>query len=125
MMRVRTLLLAAAAAGLAACATAQSASMTPSEGRDCFHADSVSGFSVIDDHNVGISVGASRRYTMHTDWDVSDLDWTQAITLRSDSSWICTGNVFGQVEVTGGSLNRSFPIQTITRDPDPPGQVGS
>jgi hypothetical protein len=125
MMRLRTVLLAATAAGLAACATEQSASTEPRENRDCFQSRSVSGFSVVDEHNVRISVGASRSYTMHTNWNVNDLDWTQAIALRSDSSWICTGNVFGQVEVTGGSLGRTFPIQTITRDPDPAGQVGS
>ena len=124
-MRFRTVLLAAAAAGLAACATEQSASMTPAEGRDCFRAQSVSGYSAVDENSVRIRVGASRSYTMHTNWNVNDLDWTQAIALRSDSSWICTGNVFGQVEVTGGSLGRTYPIQTITRDPDPPGQEGS
>ena len=125
MMRFRTILLAAAAVTLTACATEQSASMTPAEDRDCFRAQSVSGYTVVDDHNVRVSVGANRHYTMHTSWNVNDLDWTQAIVLESDSSWICTGNVFGQVEVTGGALGRSFPIQTVTRDPDPPGQEGS
>jgi hypothetical protein len=124
-MRLRTVLLAAAAASLAACATEQSASTSSGEERDCFRAQSVSGYSAVDEHSVRIRVGASRSYTMHTNWNVNDLDWTQAIALRSDNSWICTGNVFGQVEVTGGSLGRTYPIQTITRDPDPPGQDGS
>jgi hypothetical protein len=124
-MRIRTVLLAAAAASLAACATEQSASTNPSADRDCFRANSVSGYSVIDEHNVRVRVGPSRSYTMHTNWNVNDLDWTLAIALRSDNGWVCTGNVFGQVELVGGTLGRTFPIQTVTRDPPPPGQEGS
>jgi len=126
-MRIRTALLAAAAAGLAACTptTTDTASMTPSEGRDCFRAESVSGYEIIDDHNIRVRIGPSRSYTLHTTWNANDLDWTQTIALRSDTGWICTGNVFGAVDVTGGTMGRTYPIQTVARDPDPPGQVGS
>lgn len=123
-MIVRASLFAAALLGLAACATPSDSAGLSGE-RDCFHAQSVSGYSVVDDHNVRVRVGPSRSYTLHTSWNVNDLDWTQAIALRSDNSFICTGNAFGRVELIGGQQGRTFPIQTITRDPDPPGQTGS
>jgi hypothetical protein len=129
-MRINTALLAAAALSLAACATAeqtseQTAAMTPGEGRDCFRAASVSGYSVVDDHNIRVHVGPNRSYTMHTTWNANELDWTLSIALRSDTGWICTGRVLGAVEITGGTMGRTYPIQTVTRDPDPPGQQGS
>lgn len=116
----------AAAAALAACATDQTTSMTPGEDRDCFRAESVSGYQVIDDHNIRVRINSSRSYTLSTDWNADDLDWTNAIQLRSDSGWICTGNVFGRVEVIGGTLTRNYPINTVTRDPEAPAdQQGS
>jgi hypothetical protein len=125
-MRFRTTLLAAAAIGLSACATEQSASMTPGADRDCFNASSVNGYEIIDDHNIRVRVSTRRTYTMTTSWNASDLDWSQAIALRSNTGWICTGNARGNVEVTGGTFNRTFPIDTITRDPEPPSdQQGS
>lgn len=128
-MRIRTALLAAAAIGLAACATpeqdSQQTAMTPSEGRDCFRAASVSGYSIVDDNNIRVHVGPARSYTMHTTWNARDLDWTLQLALRSDTGWICTGRVRGAVEITDGTLARTYPIETVTRDPDPPGQQGS
>jgi hypothetical protein len=126
-MRFSTLFVASALAALAACATTQSedASTTPAGGRDCFRAEQASGYETIDDHNVRVRIGPSRSYTLHTSWNVNDLDWTQSLALHSDTGWVCTGNVFGSVEVTGGTMHRTYPIQTITRDPPPPGQEGS
>lgn len=124
-MRLRSVLAATAIIGLAACATPEQSAETPSEGRDCFRAETVSGYEVIDDHNIRVRVGPSRTYTMHTSWNVNDLDWTNALALRSDTGWICTGNTRGGVEVTGGQLHRTYPIQSVTRDAPPPGQEGS
>ncbi len=127
-MHVRTILLAAAAFGLTACTTADqtasTASMTPADGRDCFRTASVTGYSVVDDHNIRVRL-PGRSYTLHTTWNANDLDWTQSLALRSDTGWICTGNTLGAVEVTGGHMNRTYPIQSVSRDTDPPGQEGS
>jgi hypothetical protein len=123
-MRFSTLLVALTALG-ACTTTEQQAGTTPAEGRDCFRAQQASGYEMIDDHSVRVRVGPSRSYTLATDWNVRDLDWTLHITLHSDNGWICTGNVFGRVELTGGTLRRNYPIQTVTRDPPPPGQEGS
>jgi hypothetical protein len=125
MMRLPALLFTAAAAlALSACETT-GATSADSAGRDCFRAEQASGYEVIDDHNVRVRVGPSRSYTLHTSWNMNDLDWTQTLALRSDNGWVCTGNAFGRVDVTGGTLGRTYPIQTITRDPPPPGQEGS
>lgn len=124
-MRLRYWLAAAGLVGLAACATAEQSAETPSAGRDCFRAESVSGYETVDDHNIRVRVGPGRSYTMHTSWNVNDLDWTNSLALRSDTGWICTGNTRGSVEVTGGQMQRTYPIQSITRDPPPPGQEGS
>jgi hypothetical protein len=121
---MRILIIAAALAALAGCAT-QTASNEPGADRDCFSARSVSSYSVVDDHNIRVRVGPSRSYTLSTTWNVNDLDWTTALALQSDNGWICTGNVRGQVEVHGGQPPRSFPIDTVTRDPDAPAPTGS
>jgi hypothetical protein len=116
--------LAAAAAGLVACAATTETAGGPPAGRDCFNQDAVTGYSVIDDHTIGVSVGANRRYIFTTDWNASDLDWTQAIAIRSDSSWICTGNGLG-VEIIGGEPRRTYPVDNIARAPDPNPVEGS
>ena len=121
---MRTLIIAAALAALAGCAT-QTASNEPPADRDCFSARSVSGYSVVDDHNIRVRVGPSRSYTLGTTWNVNDLDWATALELHSDNGWICTGSVRGQVEVRGGQPPQSYPINTVTRDPDAPAPTGS
>jgi hypothetical protein len=127
-MRFNALILAAAAAGLAACTTAEGGTQSASApaNRDCFNAASVNGYEIVDEHNIRVRVSTRRTYTMTTSWNANDLDWSNAIALRSTSGWICTGNARGVVEVTGGTFNRTFPIDTITRDPEPPSdQQGS
>lgn len=125
-MRFKILVLAAAATGLAACTTADTASNAAAGERDCFRSESVNGYEIIDDHNIRVRVSTNRTYTLTTSWNASDLDWSNAIALRSNTGWICTGNVRGDVEITGGPLARTFPVDTITRDPQPPSdQQGS
>jgi len=112
----------AVALGLAACATAEE--QTSSEGRDCFYASNVTGYNMIDDRHVGVNVGASRHYILETMFNANDLDWTQAIALRSSTGLICTGSGIG-VEVIGGEPRRTYPIVSITRAPDDVAVEGS
>lgn len=114
-MRLSIAILAAAA--LAACASTETPSATAPEGRDCFNADSVSGYNNVDENHVTVSVGANRRYTLTTMFNARDLDWTQTIALRSTSGWICTGNGLG-VEIIGGDPRRNYPVTQIERAPD-------
>lgn len=117
-MRMRLALPLLAALALAACASTEAGDTAAApEGRDCFNADNVSGYSYIDAGHVGISVGANRKYILTTMFNARDLDWTQAIAIRSTTSWICTGNGLG-VEIIGGEPRRNYPITAIERAPD-------
>lgn len=102
---------------LAACASTETASTEAANGSDCFRAEMVSGYSVIDNSHIGIKVGASRDYVLTTMWNARDLDWTHAIAIRSSTGRICTGNGLG-VEIVGGDPQRTYPISSIARAPD-------
>jgi hypothetical protein len=100
---------------LAACASTNGEQTTSS--LDCFNSEHVSGYNVIDDNHIGISVGASRNYVLTTMWNARDLDWTHAIAIRSATGRICTGNGLG-VELIGGDPRRTYPVSEIARAPD-------
>jgi hypothetical protein len=102
---------------LAACASTDTDGQQSASSVDCFRSEQVSGYSVIDDHNVGLSVGASRQYVLTTAWNARDLDWTHAIAIRSATGRICTGNGLG-VELIGGDPQRTYPVSQIARAPD-------
>lgn len=115
---IRASLLAIAALGLAACASTETGASADAGARDCFSSSQVNGYSVIDDHRVRVSVSANRNYILSTSWNAHDLNWTEAIALRSGPGQICTGNGLG-VEIVGGNPPRTFPITGIAREPDP------
>lgn len=118
---MRTLFIASLIA-LAACSTttAPEADAAAAGPRDCFLASSVNGYNVVDDHTVRVSVGANRHYLLGTSWNAHDLNWTEAIALQSPpAGWICTGNGLG-VEVRGGRPRQTYPITSVTREPDAP-----
>jgi hypothetical protein len=110
----RPVAIACAAFALSACATP-----APPDGRDCFLNRQITGYSVIDEHHVRVSVGAGRRYILTTNWNAHDLRWTEAIAIRSTGDWICTGNGLG-VDVIGGTPRQTYPIVSIEREPEPP-----
>lgn len=115
---MRTIMLAlAAAVSLSACATGQGASESASA-RDCFFAEQINGFEVVDDQSVQIRVGASDRYVLTTLFNTRDLDWSNSIALRSTTGSICTGGGVG-VEIIGGDPRRTYPVQSIARAPEP------
>ena len=96
--------------------TAQTATAGPAPNSNCFRSSQVSGYTLIDDHNVGIRVGANHNYILTTTWDTHQLNWTLNIALRSDSGWICTGNGLG-VEIIGGRPPMTYPVSAITNAP--------
>jgi len=107
---------------LAACASIEGQQTASSS--DCFNSEQVSGYNVIDNHNIGLSVGASRDYVLTTNWNARDLDWTHAIALRSATGRICTGNGLG-VTIVGGDPQRTYPVSQIARAPDSNAVQGS
>jgi hypothetical protein len=110
-------LAAIAALGLAACATADDQGEATPSGNDCFFASQVNAYEVVDANSVRVRVSANRHYLLRTAWNTSDLNWTQAIALRSTTGHICTGNGLG-VQVIGGDPQRTYPITSIERIPD-------
>ena len=112
----RMAILAIAALALASCASLETQTAATSD-RDCFRPDDVSGYTVIDDNHIGVSVGANRDYVLTTLFNARDLDWTRAIAIRSSTSWICTGNGLG-VSLVGGDFNRTYPVNGIARAPE-------
>lgn len=114
---MRRMGIAIAAMALVACASDPGADHSAAASNDCFRANDVNGYSVIDDRHVGISVGVSRRYVLTTMWNANDLDWTTAIAIRTAAGRVCTGNDLG-VELIGGEPRRTFPIVSIERAPD-------
>jgi len=110
-------LFATAAFLLAACASSEGAAQ-PAADRDCFRSASVNGFNVIDRNTIQVRVGASRRYIFATNWPTTNLDFSERIAIRSSTGYICTGNGLG-VEIVGGRPAASYPVQSITRAPDP------
>jgi hypothetical protein len=110
---------------LAACASSEDAGSQTASSRDCFNSEQVSGFNVIDNTHIGLRVGANRNYVLTTMWNARDLDWTQAIAIRSSTGRICVGNGLG-VELVGGDPRRNYPIVSIERAPeDEPAVQGS
>jgi hypothetical protein len=105
---------------LAACASAGEQTAAAGE-RDCFRAESVSGFNVIDRNTVQVRVGASRRYLLTTNWPTTNLDFREHMGIRSTTGQICTGNGLG-VDIIGGDPVQLYPIQSIARAPEPEAQ---
>ncbi len=110
---------------LAACASGGGSETQTSSSTDCFRSEQARGFSVVDNTHIKLSVGANRDYILTTMWNARDLDWTQAIAIRSATGRICVGNGLG-VDLIGGEPRRTFPIVSIERAPaDEPAAQGS
>jgi hypothetical protein len=114
---LRLCISASAALLLAACASTEVAAAQSSE-RNCFRSANVTGFNVIDRNSIQVRVGASRRYIFTTNWPTTNLDFSQRIAIRSSTGYICTGSGIG-VEIVGGQPAASYPVDSITRAPDP------
>jgi hypothetical protein len=82
------------------------------------------GYNVVDNHSVRITVGANRHYLLATTWNARDLNWSEAIALHTATGQVCTGNGLG-VEVRGGRPPQTYPITSITREPETPPAASS
>lgn len=109
-------LFASAALILAACASSE-ANTAATGDRDCFRDVQVHGFNVIDRSTVQVNVGANRRYLLTTNWQTSNLNFSEHIAIRSSTGYICTGNGLG-VEIVGGEPVQAYPIVAIARAPE-------
>ena len=113
---LRNLLLAAAALSLAACASTETASSGAAADRDCFRAMDVSGYGVLDEHRIRVTIAPQREYYLTIRQNTRDLDWAHAIAIRSTTSFICVGNGLG-VQLMGGDPPFPYPVTLIERAP--------
>ncbi len=113
---VRSIIVAATALALGACATQTADSHAP--GGDCFRAENINGFSTVDDHNVKISVGASRDYILTSLNRLTGLNFEQELVVESHTGWICTGNGLDLQLHTRGPFHQTFAITNVARAPD-------
>lgn len=76
---------------VAACATGEDRTRTVAMSRDqCFNANFVSGFTPVDRDTVDIRVGPSRGYRLELNGFCSDINWADAVALRSRTgSFVC------------------------------------
>lgn len=84
---------ALAMAVAAACTTgSQPSGTTARDARQCFRAADVNGFTAVDDRTVDVRAGVKDVYRLELIGYCPDVDWTQAIAIRSrGTSWICQG----------------------------------
>jgi hypothetical protein len=115
MLRIGLFALAALAA---ACSTPEGATAAAG-GRDCFRTSQVSGFNVIDRNNIEVRVSPSRRYVLTTNWPTRNLNFSQAVAIRTATGFVCVGDSVG-VELVGGDPVQTYPIQSVARSPEPP-----
>src|SRR5262245_3694697 len=90
-----TFFAAVAAVALGACAGTQTAEGRTASERDCFRTLDVRTYGVLDEHRVRVHVSPSREYYLTINENVQNLDWNHAISIRSTTSFICTGNGLG------------------------------
>jgi hypothetical protein len=113
---VLTAALMAASAGLAPVTTASAANERPHQ--DCFPTRAISGYGISGEHTAYLTVG-SRHYFLHINDSARDLDWNYSISVRSLSTFICTGNGLG-VQLMGGYP--PIPHQVVGIERAPPGE---
>jgi hypothetical protein len=113
MLRITLL---AAALALSACASAETSSASTGGDRDCFRALDVHGYSVVDDHRVGVRISPQRSYILTIPSNTRDLDWTHQISIRSVTSFICVGDPSG-VQLMGGDPPFPYQVTHIERVP--------
>jgi hypothetical protein len=122
MLRVTIL---AATLGLGACASPGSTTASAARSdRDCFRALDVRGYSIVDDHHVKLRISPGREYILTIPQQSRDLDWTHAISVRSTTNFICTGNPSG-VQLMGGDPPFPFQVTNIERAPTNVADQGS
>lgn len=87
-MRVLT----AATALCAVLLAAPTLAAEPKADRACFRASDVSGFNVVDDQTVDVSISPRNFYRLTLFAPSRDIDWTMQIGIEArGGSWVCAG----------------------------------
>ena len=108
--------LMAASSGIAPAASASATETGPHQ--DCFPTRAINGYGIVDERTAYLTVG-NRHYLMRITGNSRDLDYNYAISVRSLSTFICTGNGLG-VQLMGGYP--PIPHQVLNIERAPPGE---
>lgn len=120
---LRPLVLSMALA-LSACAYTQSSDSGAAGARDCFRALDVGGYGVVDENRIRVHISPQREYILTIARQTRDLDWTHAISIRSVTSFICTGES-ANVQLMGGDPPQPYQVTNIERAPQTAASEGS
>lgn len=109
---VAAVVLGAVAVG---CAPKPAPEMAAVDGRQCFYADRISGFTAVSDRTVNVGVGVSEVYRFELFAPCPDVDWASRIAVVSHaSSWICSG--LDATLIAPSSIGpQRCPVRRITR----------
>ncbi|UAL10038.1 DUF6491 family protein [Caulobacter segnis] len=90
------------------------AKMPPAQ-RSCFRAGDVSGFNVVDDKTVDVSINSKTVYRLTLFSRSPDIDWTQRIGIKArGSSWICQG-LDAEIIVPGSIGPTTYPVTEVRK----------
>lgn len=117
--RLRTFVASAVTAVLgvavSACAPKPAPEMAAVDGRQCFFADRIDGFTAVSDRIINVSVGASEVYQLELFGVCPNVDWASRIAVVSQgSSWICSG-IDATVIAPSAIGAQRCPVRTITK----------
>lgn len=125
-MTSRTLLTLALCGSALLAASGPAAAMDAKAGEKgtaCFYSSSISGWNYIDEHTVRVSVGPSKYLDLTLMGNARDLDFKQALAIKSDhNGQICEGNGLGLEVTAGGPVHRTWPITNVKLVKTPAGQ---
>jgi hypothetical protein len=83
--------------------------------RDCFWANDVNGYTVVDDRTVDVSVGANRVYRLTLFSDAHDIDFGHTIAIESRGGLsICSG-LDATIIVPSTIGPRRYPVTKVRR----------
>lgn len=114
----RISLAAAALSAMVGCAAPQAGADASAGGRDCFRTVEVSGYDIVDEHRVSVAINSRREYILTIRENTRALDWTNAVTLRSPSNFVCVGSGDG-AQLVGGNTALFYRVVRVERAPEP------
>lgn len=81
----------------------------------CFRPDDVSGFTVIDDRTVDVSISPKNVYRLTLFSPSSDIDWSLRIGIYSRGrSWVCSG-YDAEIIVPEATGRRRYPVTDVRK----------
>lgn len=108
-------ILTAATALCAIFVAAPALAAEPKAERACFRASDVSGFNVVDDQTVDVSISPRNVYRLTLFAPSRDIDWTMQIGIEARGGpWVCTGMDATLIIPEGVGVQR-YPVTKVRK----------